>query len=343
MTTGTGKAGFREIAAAAGVSLSTVDRVMNDRGGVSPARSRAVLEAARELGIGRLLPDAWQRTCRIDLVLPRNKPGNLTPFWRRMAGLAQKGAQNLPGHVVVSRTMVPEGDAKAQIATILHPSAPRDALIIAADTDPSVAGALKAAMDRGELVITVVGDVTGLPGHSYCGVDNHAMGRTAGLLMRKSARPGRRILILRANDHRHEHHERSSGFIESFGDDGAIDTILTFEDVAATRDTAARILAAGDIGGIYVTGHEPEALGDLLRGMDPRPVWISHELSAPHARLLREGLLDYVLDQNPQQQILHAIWLAVRSRTDGDHDTPMPPPAEFRIYTGENLPSDMQE
>lgn len=342
MTTGSAKPGFREIAAAAGVSLSTVDRVMNDRGGVSPARSRAVLEVARELGVSRLLPVSWQRTCRIELVLPRNKPGNLTPFWRRMARLAQQCAHSLPSHIVVSRTMVAEGDAKAQIATILHPSAPRDALIIAADTDPSVAGALTQVMDRGELVITVVGDVTGLPPHSYCGVDNHAMGRTAGLLMRKSARPGPRILILRANNHRHEHHERSSGFIETFGDDSVIDMILTFEDVAATRETAARILAAGDIGGIYVTGHEPEALGQLLRAMTPRPVWISHELSEPHTQLLRDGVIDYVLDQNPQQQILHAIWLAVRSRTDGYHDTPMPPPAEFRIYTGENLPNGMQ-
>lgn len=337
------KPGFREIAKAAGVSAATVDRVLNDRGGVSPERSRAVIEAARQFGVMRLLPTSWQRTCRIELILPRNKPTNSTPFWRGLAQLAQRCAQDLPGHVVVHRTMVTEGDLAALNAAILNPATPRDALIIAADAGEAIAPALATAMARGEVVVTIVSDLQSIPPHNYCGVDNFAMGRTAGLLMRKSARPGRRILVLRANDHRREHQERCDGFVQAFGGDGPVGIELTFEDADTTRDLAVRALAAGDLGGIYVTGHTPEGLEDLLRHHPRRPLWISHELSEAHLRLLREGVLDFVLDQDARAQITRAIWLAARASTEGTPGQVVPPAAEFRIYTSENLPAQAQE
>ena len=41
---------MRDIAAYCGVSLSTVSRVLNGKGGVSPDKAEAVLKAAAELG-----------------------------------------------------------------------------------------------------------------------------------------------------------------------------------------------------------------------------------------------------------------------------------------------------
>jgi len=46
---------FAEIASAAGVSLSTVDRVLNERGSVSEKARRLVVDAARRLGVPRTL------------------------------------------------------------------------------------------------------------------------------------------------------------------------------------------------------------------------------------------------------------------------------------------------
>ena len=40
-----------------GVGVATVDRVLNERGGVSPETTRRVLEAAREAGLKRILPE----------------------------------------------------------------------------------------------------------------------------------------------------------------------------------------------------------------------------------------------------------------------------------------------
>ncbi|ENQ0858499.1 helix-turn-helix domain-containing protein, partial [Klebsiella oxytoca] len=40
-----------------GVGVATVDRVLNERGGVSPETTRRVLQAAREAGLKRILPE----------------------------------------------------------------------------------------------------------------------------------------------------------------------------------------------------------------------------------------------------------------------------------------------
>ena len=45
------KTTLTDIAAAAGVSLATVDRVINGRGGVSAAREERILHAARTLAM----------------------------------------------------------------------------------------------------------------------------------------------------------------------------------------------------------------------------------------------------------------------------------------------------
>jgi hypothetical protein len=62
---------FVEIAAA-GVSVATVDRVLNERGSVSATARAKVVAAARELAVPRLLPDTRHGLIHIDILLPDN-------------------------------------------------------------------------------------------------------------------------------------------------------------------------------------------------------------------------------------------------------------------------------
>src|SRR5262249_25138629 len=63
------KATLQRVAAAAQVSLSTVDRVINKRGGVSPALELRVLEAADALRLDRILYRVPLRTVRVAFVI----------------------------------------------------------------------------------------------------------------------------------------------------------------------------------------------------------------------------------------------------------------------------------
>ena len=70
-----GKATARDVAKAAGLSLSTVDRVLNDRGGVAADKERRVLEWARKLKLDRALDQRAARTLRIAvLIQPPENP-----------------------------------------------------------------------------------------------------------------------------------------------------------------------------------------------------------------------------------------------------------------------------
>lgn len=88
---------FDEIAVAAGVSVATVDRVLNERGSVSPAARERVVAAARQLGVGRVLPELHHKLVRIDLLLPLNE----TPFFLQLNDALQQHIQMLDRRVLV--------------------------------------------------------------------------------------------------------------------------------------------------------------------------------------------------------------------------------------------------
>jgi LacI family transcriptional regulator len=65
------KVTLTDVAKRACVGPETVDRVINERGNVSEATQRRVVEAARELGLRRTLPDSYRRHVRIEVVMAR--------------------------------------------------------------------------------------------------------------------------------------------------------------------------------------------------------------------------------------------------------------------------------
>ncbi len=52
-----------DVARRAGVGHATVDRVLNERGGVRPETAKRVLDAARDLGFDRKLPTLYRKVC----------------------------------------------------------------------------------------------------------------------------------------------------------------------------------------------------------------------------------------------------------------------------------------
>lgn len=335
------RGGFREIAALAGVSVSTVDRVLNERGSVSPQRRKRVLEVAKQLGVRRILPEAWHGTRRIEIILPRARPGNPTPFWNRLDQAAQLMARTAPGHVTIHRTRVLEGDTDALRQAILRPPVPRDALIIAPEASESISHALSAVMKRGEQVIPIITDVPALPPHHYCGIDNLVVGRTAGFLMSGFVRGEGRLLVLKASDRRHEHVERVRGFAEAVAGRFPVDVAVTDEATDRTRALMIEALRKGPVSGVYLTGHAPEAIADIVRDHAAAPAWISHELSPAHAGLLRDGVMDFVLDQDLEAQIACAVAVACESGDENGDRPPSPRRPEFRIYCQANVSSEI--
>ncbi len=58
-----------DVARLASVSTATVDRVLNDRGGVKPEKEIKVLSAARRLKLDRILTRRYSRVLRIAVLI----------------------------------------------------------------------------------------------------------------------------------------------------------------------------------------------------------------------------------------------------------------------------------
>jgi LacI family transcriptional regulator len=298
---------FLEIAAEAGVSPSTVDRILNERGSASEKTRRKVIAAAQKLGVPRILPSAAHELIHIDILLPDNR----TPFYLRLrAALASAGAI-LDKRIVLHRRIVREADEALLVRSIVKPAYRRRGLIIAAPDTPSVRQALRDILDRGEAVATVVSNVSDVPGASYCGIDNYRAGRIAGLILGRFARRAGRVMFLSGYNDWAGHQERTAGCRDVLS--GSYPDLRCDASPFETRDdehrcyvAVAQALRSGGLAGLYNSGAGSGGIKDALDQFDSERTvtWVTHELSDDHRSYLQSGALSMVVDQDPDMQAL---------------------------------------
>ena len=337
---------FAEIAALAGVSEATVDRVLNERDSVAKATRLRVLEAAEQLGVPRILPKTDHEIVRLDIFLPRTQ----TPFLRSLSACLRDGVAMLDRRVVVHRSYLPENDGAAIAAALRNPRHPRAGFILAAPDLPEICAAVTEALARGEKGVAVV---TELPELAYVGIDNRQAGKVASHLMgRLTSVPGR-VIVFGGGTSIRAHRERHDGFREALADFPhlAIDPVdLSTHDDAERCFLRTRAALAADgapVVGIYNSGAgSPGIAQALAEHSGPRPNWIGHEISDDHVEFLRRGLMDVAIDQDPAGQALAALQTLLQAVGVTDRP-PWAARGELRVYTryvpgvtlpGETLP-----
>jgi LacI family transcriptional regulator len=95
----TPRTGLSDVATRAGVGSATVDRVLNERGNVSAAVRKRVLDAARELGLRRILPSSHHRILRVNVILARPE----RPLIARMGDEMRRLGQRLDSAISIHR------------------------------------------------------------------------------------------------------------------------------------------------------------------------------------------------------------------------------------------------
>jgi len=331
---------FAEIAALAGVSIATVDRVLNERDSCAPKTREKVVAAARELAIPRVLPDTRHGLLHIDIVLPDNQ----TPFFKGLNLAFERAVAMLDKRLVVHRLWTPETDAAALLKALGPRRYRRHGLIVSAPDTDAVRSALQAARERDEQVTMVVTRVDGVAGAHYVGIDNHAAGRTAGYLLgRWCPQPGRVLVLSSRRDYR-GHLERSLGCQQVLTERfphlrGQLDMHETLDDADKCYWAVSQALREGPpLVGIYNTGAgSPGIRAALERFAQSKVCWVTHEISDDHRQYLQEGILDVAIDQDPAtqafrslQHVLTALGMAPPDRTQAQE-------GEFRLYFAENL------
>lgn len=325
-----------QIAALAGVGIATVDRVLNERGNVSPETTRKVIEAARKLRWPRTLPAPYRRGLRLDILLARPD----TPFFQRLSRAFADAANTLDRSVIVQRSFVDE-TVGALAERIL--STQGQAVALYGEEDAAVVDAITALTVRGIPVVTLVSDIPASPRLAYVGIDHYSAGRTAAFFMEAMARPPGPLLVLCHNLRYRAHAERVSGFCDRISDRGSGFTVASVLEGHDDQPLSSQLLADAlrrihGVAGIYNTGGSNGAVEAALKsaGLAGKVVFIGHELNTETRRMLQEGTMTLTIDQNPELQARRAINILLYrfgyvEESAGTRDVP------FVIYGPENL------
>lgn len=336
-----------DIAQAAGVSLATVDRVLNRRPGVREATRKRVEEAIRRIGFVRDVAAAnlaKGRTYSIAFVIPSGDNSFMHALKREIEEAKRRSAHE---RTEIRLLEVPPFDARALAAALrdLSTEPPSGVALVAVEA-PEVVAEIARLRENGTAVVTLVSDLSAEARDHFAGVDNLAAGRTAGSLMGRflTGRNGK-VAVIAGSMMVGDHRDRLQGFRERLGElHPGLDILPVMEGHDNPEEVfrlVSQVLAEHpSLAGIYNLGAGNRGLIRALserEASDPRPVVIAHELT-PHTRqALDAGLIDAVLNQDAGHEVRSAIRV-LRARAD---DLPVIDAQErirIDIFLKDNLP-----
>jgi LacI family transcriptional regulator len=345
----TGRATIADLAQAAGVSISTVDRVLNGRDPVRQVTADRVLEAAERIGFRGVAAIRH----RVANTRPLARLGFLLQLrsqqeyrmWGELLAEATRTSTIVHGRPVVRflEDLSPEN----VVDNLMAISREVDAVALVAADHPRINHAVDMLAGSGVPVFTLVSGLAarGVAGH--VGIDDLKKGRTAAWFIHRLARELTQVAVLMGSGRYVSQDLAEAGFRSYLREHAPaarmIQTDATFEeDDKAFAITTKLLNEVRDLGGIYVAGGGIGGVCAAVRQFGefdcsrPRPIVIVNELTDETRAALAEGVIDVVLSHPAQQMARMAADVMARAST-------MAPTAQaqhilpFEIFTAENI------
>jgi LacI family transcriptional regulator len=296
-----------DVAEAAGVSLATVDRVLNRRPGVSPRTMERVEQSLVRLGY-RPDPAAVRLARGIQYQFCFVLPTGTNTFMNLLAAQVERTLASLAEQQAFGDLVRVDVFDPYVLAETLRGLIGRYHGVAAVALDhPVVRDAIDAMVEAGMAVVTLVSDVPNSRRHRYVGVDNSAAGRTAATLLgRFSAQRKGPVGIIVGSLALRDHVERMFGFQQVLASEyphlRALPALEGRDDTQRCRQVADRLLAEQpDLVGVYSVGAGNRGIAEALQaaGRARDVVFIAHELTDFSRRYLIDGTMAAVINQDP--------------------------------------------
>ena len=296
------RATITDLAREAGVSVATVDRVLNRRLPVREDTALRVVAAAESIGYhatGLLKQRLTEvKPCTLGFLLQKRDD-----FYRALANEllnATKSATFVRGKAVVEfmDELVP-----SFIAAKIREIAPRvDVLAIVAVDHPLVSEAVEEVVASGKPVFTLLSDLTTPARSGHIGVDGRKAGRTAAwAISRLAKKPGKIGILL--GSHRYLNQETAEISFRSYMRENApqfqlLEPLVNLDDQRIAYEAVEDMISTNaDLVGIYMAGGGMEGLVRALRDENAgsRIIAVCNELIPITRSALIDGTIDLVL------------------------------------------------
>ncbi len=345
---------IKDIAARAGCSTGTVDRVIHNRGKVSAAIERQILEIMKELNYK---PDlsaralASKRSLTLGILLPSYRKGE---FWELpnlgiRETIAQYGEQGFDIYAVQHKyndreQFYREGMKMIGEKTdgiILSPSSYRESVMLA-----------RSYFQHNKPFILIDSDIDGLPALSFIGKNPVQSGQTVARLIHQVTRhiPGRkRVWTLNISKNLSQMYAllaREGGFMSYFAEkhlqcDYSFST-LEMEDKGSQKEIESQLaeLMKNDLPhAIYVTGSRVHKIAAALKKLKPekKPLLIGHDLIDANRAGVQDESIDFLIEEEGRRQGSLAVETMVRHIIYKERPESKQM-MNLMIYTRENLP-----
>lgn len=297
-----------DIAREAGVSIATVDRVLNRRLPVTEATVLRVVTSAEAIGfhaaglLKQRMSEVQPRT--FGFILQKRGDEFYQALARELAN-ATKSARSIRGKPIVEFI---DDLAPATIAARLREVGKRaDALAIVAVDHPHVTSAINELASQGVPTFTLLTDLTAPTRAGYIGLDSRKCGRTAAWTISRLARAPGKVAVL-VGTHRYLGQETAEiGFRSYFREHAPgfalLETVVDQEEDRLAYASTRELLAAHpDLVGIYLAGGGMKGMIAALREHVGREhqgtehvVAVCNELLPDMRAALIDGVIDLVL------------------------------------------------
>lgn len=309
---------IRDIASAAGVSRGTVDRVLNNRGGVKPELERKIRRLILELDYkpnraGKVLA-ALKKPMKIGCFLP----GVGNPFFdATIRGFRQAEQELADFGVSLEITLVKGFDPQTHADALRSLAGKNISALCAATVDvPEVRRTVNDIIASGVPVAAVNSDLSGTGRLFYVGCNYPESGRTAAGIFNLVRRGPLKLLVVTGSLNMQGHTQRIRALndeLTALGADFDVVQVIEAGDDAevAYRGTAEALKNGSGVTGVYITSGGTEGVCRAVceSGLSGKvPVVCFDDIPATR-RFIREGAVTATICQEPFQQGYRSVMM----------------------------------